>query len=486
MVLITITASAIGALLWTEAARREAFYQSGLAQSARGKAIDNLRLAQDLNRSIFNELAASTLAEIPGGEPLRRKLAQTASSLNGRFLVEEPRNISVRTDVAAVEWTLGRLFSLANEPVSAEDHFHRALDFARGVVNEVPYERQTTAKYYCFQLAEICLGAAAMYRERGRHTQALLLLDEALGGGGLGHVLEFAAKVRKPGMKYTINHFDPWKTEGRIKLEQAWIHLNEGRYTEALTRFDALVVLFRTVVDQLDEKAAQKQVAESPGGVYKDDVLSLAQSLCGLAIARDKVGRSSEAEDSFGEAIRRLERFDHSESRLALAETLTRRGVVRAAAPQRRQGAEADFDRALAVNERLMHDLGETVMRLRVKGVTLLGRGTLRAFDGPTRRADATADLQAARAILEPLVSNSEGQPAVCDLVDLAGAKAGLAALARDRGAQDESRKLMADAERLINQALAICPEHASARHAQERMAVDLKRLTQHVPSSNP
>ena len=75
MVLIAITASAIGALLWTEAARREAVFQQGLADSAKGRAIDNLRIAQDLNRWTFNDLASSTLAEIPGGEPLRRARA---------------------------------------------------------------------------------------------------------------------------------------------------------------------------------------------------------------------------------------------------------------------------------------------------------------------------------------------------------------------------------------------------------------------------
>jgi hypothetical protein len=122
-----------------------------------------------------------------------------------------------------------------------------------------------------------------------------------------------------------------------------------------------------------------------------------------------------------------------------------------------------------------MRDLGETVPRLRVRAGALLARGMLRAGDGPARRDDAAADLRAARAILEPIAANSEGQPAVCDLLDLAGAEAGLAALARERGDAREARTLLESAAARVKEALAVCPAHADALRARAKIEADLR-----------
>ncbi len=125
-----------------------------------------------------------------------------------------------------------------------------------------------------------------------------------------------------------------------------------------------------------------------------------------------------------------------------------------------------------------MHDLSETVPRLRLKAVTLLGRGTLRTADGLAHRDQAAADLGAARKLLEPLMEKCDGQPAVCDLVDIAEAEGGLAALARNRGARDEARSLLEKASAHVKKALEFCPQHAAALRALQRLAAELGSLT--------
>ncbi len=50
------------------------------------------------------------------------------------------------------------------------------------------------------------------------------------------------------------------------------------------------------------------------GGVYKQDVESLAQALLARATALDGMGRGAEAEEAFAEAIRRLEVFEQSDT----------------------------------------------------------------------------------------------------------------------------------------------------------------------------
>src|SRR5262249_35004690 len=152
-----------------------------------------------------------------------------------------------------------------------------------------------------------------------------------------------------PGSKLGVNILNPFKTEGRVRSEHARIHLEEGRYAEALALDDPLAGLFRSIADELDPKAAAAQGARDPGGEYTSDIFSLAGALLGGALALEGLGRGAEAEESFAEAIRRLEGFEQSGLRLLLAEALTCRGWVRAADPARRAGAAADFDRALAV-----------------------------------------------------------------------------------------------------------------------------------------
>jgi hypothetical protein len=99
----------------------------------------------------------------------------------------------------------------------------------------------------------------------------------------------------------------------------------------------------------------------------------------------------------------------------------------------------------------------------------------LRCGDGPARRDDAAADFRAARAILEPIVEKSEGQPAVNDLLDLVEALAGLAAVARDRDPAGEARALVDAAAARVKEALAVCPEHARGRRARTKIEADLR-----------
>jgi tetratricopeptide (TPR) repeat protein len=370
--------------------------------------------------------------------------------------------------------TLGDMFGQANQPKSALGHYGLALEFSRGLVKEVPLARQTTTKEYSHSLARLCLAVGALYRERGRHADALRMLREALGPEGIGEWLSHFPP-RTPGMKSGVNVANPFKTEARVQLEHARIHLEEGRYAEALSLVDPLVAFFRPIADELELKDAAAQVARDPGGEYTADVFSLAGALLGRALALEGLGRGAKAEESFAEGIRRLEGFDLSGLRLLLAEFFARRGLARAADPARRSGAVADLDRSLAVMDRLMRDLGETVPRLRVRAGALLARGMLRAGDGPSRRDDAAADLRATRAILEPIVAKSEGQPAVNDLLDLAEALARLAALAREHGDAREARALFESAAARVKEALAVCPAHADALRARAKIEADLR-----------
>jgi serine/threonine protein kinase len=477
LVLVTITVSAVAALLVTESARREAETQKGIAVRERGRAIDNLRLAQDLNRTTFHILAASTIAEIPGGEPLRFQLARTALQTNNRFLLADPENRTVRWDVMDINRTLGRMFAQANQPASAIRHFRIALDLSLELV-KTRSGLNDSLRATCHDFARICLAFGGMYGERGRHAEALPSLEEALGPNGIGAWPPgFLASARSPGQKFGVNLLNPVKTEGRVKLERARIHLTEGRYAEALAVFDPLAALFRSIADEPDPTVAARQVTWDPGGEYTADVLSMAGAILGRALCLEGLGRGAEAEEAFAEDIHRLEGFKQSDLRLLSAEVYARRGLARAADPARRAGAAADFDSSLAVNDRLMRDLGETAPRLRARAVALVGRGTLRAAGGPGRRDEAMADFRAAREILEPLVTRSEGQPAVCDLIELARAQAGLAGLARARGAAGEARTLLEGAAARLKEALAICPAHAAGLKQSVRVEADMRAL---------
>src|SRR5262249_46246188 len=153
---------------------------------------------------------------------------------NERFLLADSENRTVRWDVMDINKTLGRMLTRANQPALATRFFDRALDLSRGLVKEVPLSRQTTAKDYSHYLARLCLEAGRMYRERGRHGEALRMLEEALSPAGIGEWLERLAPYRTREYKFGVGLLNPFKTEARVKLEYARIHLEEGRYAEAL------------------------------------------------------------------------------------------------------------------------------------------------------------------------------------------------------------------------------------------------------------
>jgi serine/threonine protein kinase len=478
LTLVGVALAALISAVSIDRARRAAEAAETLARKREFEAGDNLRvarenlrLAQDVTRGALHRVASSALAQVPGAGLVRRELARSALDFNERFLKIDPKNLDVQWDVIDIYRTVGRLFSQAGEPTPAMEHFQRAFTLGRAMCTDPRSLSTVFAARRIEMLAKTCLDLSMLLRNRGRYAEARPYIEEGrkAAAEALRQFQRTPREYQESQKRGTDYSFE--LTIARLDSEAARIDLDEGRYPEALSGYEKVAAALRTsLLGVTTPKDAIPIVRDDPGGNRAGEIGALGWAERGHALALHGLGRDTEALAALDEAGRWLAGHDAVDLRAALVEVERARALVAPDAAARREA----IDRAVALAGRLARESAEVRSYVQLLAAARVQRGAARAAAGEP--GPAREDLEAARDAIAPLlkVSDPDGRPAVPDLAVAAEALAGLADLARAGGDAAGARALDEQAAARLDEALAICPEHAACRRQREAVATRL------------
>ncbi len=292
-------------------------------------------------------------------------------------------------------------------PLTRDGRLIISLRTNSDVTTEVNHDFEFYSVHTRFERYALTLQRAAMFlRNRGRVAEARPLLDEAEGPDLLGKLLAHCPEV---------NAYR--RADGVIQSERARIDLEEGRYADALARYDRLLALYR----QLTDPAQPPPHPMAVGGYTKPDTdaRNFGWAARGRAVALLGLKRSAEGEAALTEVLGLLDKLPKTDDRYATGAVLHSRGRVRAADPARRAEALADFDRAIDVLDACVRHNSNSVDPRREVMAARTSRGRLLAAGGPAERQRAEADFRAAVEIGEKLVTEVEAKPRGLELTVL-------------------------------------------------------------------
>jgi serine/threonine protein kinase/tetratricopeptide (TPR) repeat protein len=144
------------------------------AEQQRDLAQERLADALQAVDTYFTQVSESRLLNVPGVQPLRKELLQTAVTYYQKYLEQGAGDPALRRETARTHWRLGKLYSLLGPAEQAIAHFDRSRDLWADEVRAAP----TVEARRELSHAYIMIGAEQM--PSGHRAEARTAYDAAL------------------------------------------------------------------------------------------------------------------------------------------------------------------------------------------------------------------------------------------------------------------------------------------------------------------
>ena len=125
-----------------EASRRQAEAALQDAKVQRNRAEANFAKARAAVDDYLTRISESRLLQVPGMQPLRRDLLQSALGFYRDFLKERGDDPTIRAGLAAAHLRVGKILHELGQRDEAKAAFRQARDLYRAVVNRAPDDRE--------------------------------------------------------------------------------------------------------------------------------------------------------------------------------------------------------------------------------------------------------------------------------------------------------------------------------------------------------
>jgi eukaryotic-like serine/threonine-protein kinase len=139
LLMTAVAGLSVGTVLLSQAnARTER--QRRLAQANFQKAEDNFRKAREAVDEYFTKVSESKLLNVPGLQPLRKDLLESAGKYYEQFLRDRGSDRAVRADAAEARYRLGFVESEVGTQAEAAKHFREAVAMYEALARDHPGE----------------------------------------------------------------------------------------------------------------------------------------------------------------------------------------------------------------------------------------------------------------------------------------------------------------------------------------------------------
>jgi serine/threonine protein kinase len=363
------------------------------ARTAESQAEENFRQARAAVDEYFTRVSESKLLDVPGLQPLRKDLLESARKYYESFLEKRGDDPNVRAEAAASWYRLAILTQLIGSKDAAVAIFLKALNLYEVLVRAHPDEHRFQS-----DLAICYNDLGILYRSVGRAAEAMNTQQKALA------IREPLARAHPRGARYQHELAKSYANLG-------YLHQDSGRAADAFTAHrqahEINAWLATDPQPDLDFPSDLGKRQNSPWAFRLD----LTQNLLGMSYAQFSAGR-------FDEALRLREQARDGAEALA-RERPTDPDVqeVRASCYSDMSfvlstlGRHADALRALhnarTILERLVADNPAVGKHQKDLANTHKSIGSILSTQG--RNVEALESYAAARRILEPLIAAHPG-----------------------------------------------------------------------------
>jgi len=278
--------------------------QRQIAETARGEAEASFREARNAVDQFFTKVSEDTLLNQPGMQRLRNDLLEKTLDYDKRFIARRATDPSVKEELAATLFRIGRIEELLKAPDQAVPYFEQALGIQRQLVDESPRD------------AKRIEGLAATENALGREFQLSRKYDEAL-----------AAYQKGRELREQLTQLDPqnkeyWRLRANSVMNIGLLEKDEGRLEAAAQQLQAAQAM------RQEHLAGSENVPK-----LKRD---LAMGFYNQGVLDSQRRQNDAAAQHFGEAVAQFKELHSADP----------------------NDLEIQFD--LAINERLLGDLRRT------------------------------------------------------------------------------------------------------------------------------
>jgi serine/threonine-protein kinase len=443
LVSAVVALSASTALIWRE--QRRTAEQKQLAEQ-------NYALSRDQSFTIIDliESSEAELAAIPAQHATRKELLKAASRACRQYLTAQPEDLELRKRAAKVYRFTANVQRLTNETAAAGSLYLESIRLLETLTEQLPDE--------------------AAWREKLSDT----VRDHAQLQVKMGQLKEAAASLRQAiALAEKLRDEDPEQSGYRRSLALCLVDLSgiqnaRGEDVEAEKSARQAVDLFRRLVEM------------PPGQRHPYELLFLAAALNQVAVTERSAGRLDAALTTHKEALKQIQALvENKPNQINVADIQYFEALCRfeqsrtwAKKPQKRGFAVTNLLAVATQWGLLARDYPRIPMYREDQAFAHLVRGQVEGEN--SQAADARADLEKARALLEELVKAYPELPA--NRANLGKAYAGLARLTRAAGNQEEADTWYAKAVKELSQAVAQSPDNAQDRSSLDEVRAERDR----------
>ena len=146
-----------------------------LINRERARAEANFRQARSAVDEYFTKVSESKLLDVPGLQPLRKELLESARKYYEGFLAQRDHDSNVRAEAAATYYRLALLTQLIGSPEAAVALYRKAIE----LYEELARAKPGLARFQS-DLAICCNDLGNLYRISGRSADALATIKKSL------------------------------------------------------------------------------------------------------------------------------------------------------------------------------------------------------------------------------------------------------------------------------------------------------------------
>jgi serine/threonine-protein kinase len=248
-----------------------------LVNRERARAEANFRQARAAVDEYLTKVSESKLLEVPGLQPLRKELLESARKYYEDFLRQHGGDPTVRAEAAATYYRLAILTSLIGSKDAALALFGKALGLYQGLVRAHP-----EATRFQSDLAICCNDLANVYRLTGRSVEALATQRRAL------EIRERLADAHPRGARFQNELAKSYASLGTL-------HVHAGRVPDARVHFQkALAIHERLTADPNPDLQFPTDLGKryNSSAALRND---LARTYLNISYAQFAVGETSES-----------------------------------------------------------------------------------------------------------------------------------------------------------------------------------------------
>jgi serine/threonine protein kinase len=186
------------------------------ARAATAQAEENFRQARAAVDEYFTMVSENKLLDVPGLQPLRKELLESARKYYESFLKQRGEDPAIRAEAAATYYRLAMLTQLIGSKDDAVAHFNKAID----LYGELAHAHSDQPRFQS-DLAICYNDLSNLYRISGRTSEAVTIQQKAL------VIRERLARDRRSGARYKN---ELAKSYGNLGV----LHNEAGRVADAL------------------------------------------------------------------------------------------------------------------------------------------------------------------------------------------------------------------------------------------------------------